>query len=201
MAQQKPTLSADDWADAALDAMVDGGLDGVAVEPLARKLGVTKGSFYWHFANRDALIRASLERWASRETEQIIARAKGVKQPRKRIQTVFKAANGSEREGHLYLALAAASRDPRVAHFVHKVSQRRLDFLSECYRALGLPTRDARKWATFAYSTFLGTLQLRRDNPSALPPGAMFNEYLRLLIETLIPRSGEQPPAANEQAA
>ncbi len=128
-------------------------------------------------------------------------RGRGVKEARERFRAVLRAAKGSEREGCLYLALAAGSRDPRVADFVRKVSQRRLDFLSECYRALGLPTRDARKWATFAYSTFLGTLQLRRDNPSALPPGAMFNEYLRLLIETLIPRSGEQPPAANEQAA
>ncbi|MEC9406425.1 MAG: TetR/AcrR family transcriptional regulator [Abyssibacter sp.] len=201
MGQQKPTLSAEDWADAALEAMADGGLDSVAVEPLARKLGVTKGSFYWHFANRDSLVRAAVERWAQRETEQIIERARGVKQPRKRIQTVFKAANGSEREGHLYLALAAASRDPRVADFVHKVSQRRLEFLTECYEALGLIERDARKWATFAYSTFLGTLQLRRDNPSALPAGPFFNEYLRLLIETLIPRPGEQAPAASAERA
>ena len=67
--------------------------------------------------------------------------------------------------------------------------------------SLGLIERDARKWATFAYSTFLGTLQLRRDNPSALPAGPFFNEYLRLLIETLIPRPGEQAPAASAERA
>ena len=35
----------------------------VAVEPLARRLGVTKGSFYWHFANREALVAAAVTRW------------------------------------------------------------------------------------------------------------------------------------------
>lgn len=193
----KPQLSADDWADAALDAMADGGLDAVAVEPLARKLGVTKGSFYWHFANRSALVRAAVERWAQTETDRIIERASGVSDARKRIQVVFKAANGSERAGRLYLALAAASRDPLVAEFASRVSQRRLEYLTECYEALGLAPRDARKWASFAYSTFLGTLQLRRDNPGALPEGPAFNDYLRLLIETLIPR--DQAP--REQSA
>ena len=59
----RQSLSAQDWAQAALDVMVARGLDGVAVEPLARELGVTKGSFYWHFANRDALLDAALQLW------------------------------------------------------------------------------------------------------------------------------------------
>lgn len=200
MAHDKPQLTAEDWADAALDAMADGGLDAVAVEPLARKLGVTKGSFYWHFANRSALVRAAVERWAQIETESIIERARGVTDARKRIQTVFKAANGTERAGRLYLALAAASRDPLVAEFASRVSQRRLEFLTECYQALGLSSREARKWASFAYSTFLGTLQLRRDNPGALPEGPAFNDYLRLLMATLIPRGNAAPFTAPRAA-
>ena len=46
----------DDWVEAARSAMVEGGIDAVAVEPLARRLGVTKGSFYWHFKDRRALL-------------------------------------------------------------------------------------------------------------------------------------------------
>ena len=48
----KKTLTAEDWARAALEAIAEDGVTAVAVEPLARSLGVTKGSFYWHFANR-----------------------------------------------------------------------------------------------------------------------------------------------------
>ena len=52
-------LSADDWAQAALDLIAEQGVSAVAVEPLARRLGVTKGSFYWHFPSRDALLQAA----------------------------------------------------------------------------------------------------------------------------------------------
>ena len=58
--QSRKRLTARDWADAALAAIGERGLAGVAVEPLAARLGTTKGSFYWHFANRDALIEAAL---------------------------------------------------------------------------------------------------------------------------------------------
>jgi AcrR family transcriptional regulator len=65
-------LSASDWTAAALDALAAGGLAAVAVEPLATRLGTTKGSFYWHFTNRDALLRAVLERWERTDTEDVI---------------------------------------------------------------------------------------------------------------------------------
>ena len=55
-----------DWVDAALEAIEEGGLPAVAVEPLARRLGVTKGSFYHHFADRRELVRATLDEWQRR---------------------------------------------------------------------------------------------------------------------------------------
>ena len=64
-------LSAEDWALAALDVIAEQGLAAVAVEPLARRLGVTKGSFYWHFPSREALLVAALERWEVMEQETV----------------------------------------------------------------------------------------------------------------------------------
>ena len=55
--------SRDDWVEAAWETLGEAGVDGVRVEGLARKLGVTKGSFYWHFKNRRDLIDALFERW------------------------------------------------------------------------------------------------------------------------------------------
>jgi len=63
----RQNLTADDWAAAALEAMASSGIEAVAVEPLARSLGVTKGSFYWHFPNREALMRRALELWSVRK--------------------------------------------------------------------------------------------------------------------------------------
>ena len=63
MVSESTRLSAQDWARAALKAIAEGGLAAVGVEPLARTLGVTKGSFYAHYRNRDELITAALEEW------------------------------------------------------------------------------------------------------------------------------------------
>ncbi len=181
-------LSADDWAQAALDAITRGGVSAVSVEAIARELKVTKGSFYWHFRNRAALVNAAMQLWEQRETDDIIALADSIDDPRKRIQEVFRAATNSSNAGRLMLALAAASDAPEIADFMHRATARRLDFLTECYAALGQPAAEARRWATFAYSTFVGSLQLARDNPDALPQGQDMTEYLRLCISTLIPR-------------
>ena len=57
-------LDAAAWIAAAFDALAEGGIDAVRVEPLAKALGITKGSFYWHFADRRALLDAMLDAWA-----------------------------------------------------------------------------------------------------------------------------------------
>jgi AcrR family transcriptional regulator len=57
-------LAADDWLRAAFEIMVDEGIGGVKVPRLCERLGVTKGSFYWHFADVDAFLGALATRWA-----------------------------------------------------------------------------------------------------------------------------------------
>jgi AcrR family transcriptional regulator len=187
-AEVRQNLTAAAWAEAALDAIATGGLDAVAVEPLARRLGVTKGSFYWHFANRDALLRAALARWEQAETDDIVARVGPEPDPYARIVKLFKSANASYRAGRLYLAIAAAEDKPIVKAFVRRVSERRMNYLYECYRALGFSEGPARHWARFAYATFMGNLQIGRDTPDLMPAGAEFSEYVKLMIKILIPR-------------
>lgn len=195
---EKQNLTADAWAEAALEAMASGGLDAVAVEPLARALGVTKGSFYWHFENRDALVRAALELWERHETLDVVSGLEDEPDPQERIFKVFRRANSSYRAGRLYLALAAASDNPIVGERVRRVSQMRLEYLQRCYRGLGLSEIDARLWSTFAYATFIGNQQVNRDAPAMFPSGPQFREYFKLMIRTLIPRErtamdGEHP--------
>lgn len=190
---EKQNLTADAWAEAALEAMATGGMDAVAVEPLARALGVTKGSFYWHFENRDALIRAALEVWERHETLDVVSGLDDVPDPQERIFKVFRRANSSYRAGRLYLALAAASDNPIVGERVRRVSQMRLEYLHGCYRELGLSENDARLWSTFAYATFIGNQQVHRDAPAMFPAGPQFRDYFKLMIRTLIPRERAAP--------
>lgn len=190
----RQNLSAEDWAAEALDAMAAGGLEAVAVEPLARRLGVTKGSFYWHFPNREALVHAALQLWERRETEDAISGVEEEPDPYERIVKLFKRGNSSYRAGRLYLAMAAASDDPAVGKVVKRVSERRLNYLQKCYLALGLSEHDARLWSTFAYATFIGNQQVHRDAPDSFPAGTDFREYFKLMLRTLIPRPRSPHP-------
>src|SRR2546421_7674785 len=67
-------LDEEAWIEAALDLLVSGTADSVGIEPLAKQLGVTKGSFYWHFRDRAALLSGMLRQWQQRATTGIIAR-------------------------------------------------------------------------------------------------------------------------------
>ena len=163
-------LSADDWTSAALAALAEGGVGAVAVEPLAARLGATKGSFYWHFRNRDALLEAALQRWERLETDDVIARVETEPDPRRRLRKLFFHAiggglPGKARTGSVEPALQAAAVHPLVAPVLARVTHRRLDYLDAQFRALGLPPAVARHRALLAYTAYLGHTQLAHATP------------------------------------
>lgn len=182
---KRDNLTTDDWASAALDAIADDGADAVAVEPLARRLGVTKGSFYWHFANREALLTAALTLWEKQETEEVFEHARHETHPARRLYKLFAHAKGSVQASRIYMALAS-SHNERIREFVRRVSERRLQFIYECYRGLGFSVEEAERWATLAYSVYLGTMQQRRDMPEGMDED-QYHEYVRFVIGWLIP--------------
>ena len=59
----RPNLTPFDWTIAGIAALAEGGVDAVRVERLAKRLGASKGSFYWHFADRPALLQSMLALW------------------------------------------------------------------------------------------------------------------------------------------
>jgi AcrR family transcriptional regulator len=189
----RKTLTAEDWADAALDAIAEGGVDAIAVERLARRLRVTKGSFYWHFSNRKALLSAALERWERQQTDDVIARAEMELDGEARIDRLFRGADGSKRAGQLYLAFAAAAKDPLVGAVVRRVNQRRIGFMVQNYQTMGLGAAEARQRALLSYSVYLGTLQLRRDAPELIPAGPEFHDYMDYISQVLIPGFEPEP--------
>ncbi|HEX9857476.1 MAG TPA: TetR/AcrR family transcriptional regulator, partial [Paracoccaceae bacterium] len=66
--------SADLWLDAAHAALIEGGVEAVKVGPIAARLGLSRTSFYWHFADREALLAALIARWQGQNTGNLIAR-------------------------------------------------------------------------------------------------------------------------------
>ena len=194
--ETRSSLNAEDWARAALDMVAEQGADAVAVEPLARSLGVTKGSFYWHFPNREALLIAAQELWEKTETEDVLARAAKEPDPKVRIKRAFAGARADRRASRMYLAWAqAGASDPVIDRGVRRVSERRLAFLIESYMLLGLDEKAARDWAILAYSVFLGILHVRGDMPEVLPEGPDYQAYVGFLNDRLIPDMPTTPNA------
>src|SRR5438128_4572142 len=117
-------LSAADWIEAAMAAIVEGGVAAVAIEPLAIRLGATKGSFYHHFSNRDALIVAALEDWERSQTEAVIERLDLISDPGERLRAVLAAAFADRAGGVRDAALMAAATHPLVKPIVERVTAR-----------------------------------------------------------------------------
>ncbi|WP_030679442.1 TetR/AcrR family transcriptional regulator [Streptomyces sp. NRRL B-1347] len=184
----KPRLSARDWADAALVAIGEGGLAAVAVEPLAVRLGTTKGSFYWHFANRDALIEAALDRWEERHTDETISEVEAEPDVRRRVRLLFAEAIGSAADDPLEVALLATASDPRVTEAMRRVTERRVAYVAELFAQLGFPGPEARRRGLLAYSVYLGHAQLGHAVPSVLPGEAEFGAYLDEALDVLMMR-------------
>ena len=185
----KARLGRDDWIRAALDAIAAGGLAAVAVEPLARSLGVTKGSFYAHFSNRDELIEAALEAWEHSHAEEQVEQFRAIDDPAERLAAVLRVATEFSQSGapSVHGRLMGELEDPRVRSAVSRVNAARLDRLSETYRELGLTERTARDRARIAYATYLGLLQMAREAPAnrmkKLELERFLGELRRLLID------------------
>ncbi|MBX6357238.1 MAG: TetR/AcrR family transcriptional regulator [Micromonosporaceae bacterium] len=180
-------LSRDDWADAALAAIAQGGLAAVAVEPLAVRLGTTKGSFYWHFPNREALLEAALDRWKERYTSAVNAEVEAastdpVKQLRLLIHRVVETA---ERDP-IGLALLSNADHPAVARALAQVTEQRIDFIARLFVKMGFTPASARQRALLAYSAYLGHAQLAHSTPQLLPASpAARRAYLDHAVSTL----------------
>lgn len=180
-------LSADDWAQAALDLIAEQGVSAVAVEPLARRLGVTKGSFYWHFPSRDALLQAALERWEVGEQENIFGSLEKVADPRERLRALFQLVGHEVKPHIIYSELLKALDHPSVQPVIDRISQRRLDYLVAMFRQAGLQRTDATHRARLAYAAYVGFLQLSLQLQQPRMTSEEFEAYLEHVISTLIP--------------
>jgi AcrR family transcriptional regulator len=184
VASEATRLSAQDWARAALRAIADGGLSAVGVEPLARTLGVTKGSFYAHYRNRDELITAALAEWARSHGDDGLAGLAAITDPAQRMRelltTVVQAVQPLAPSVHL--SLLGDRNDPRVRDAVRRVDRARLDLLTRTYRELGLAPDRAASRARVAYAAILGLLHLAQTDPNAPESAVLADEAIAIFL-------------------
>jgi AcrR family transcriptional regulator len=172
----------DDWAAIALKALAEGGPAAVAIEPLAAAAGATKGSVYWHFPNREALLAGALERWERAHTDDIITTIEREGTAKAKLTALF--VGVLEAPGpHVELALLTAADDPVIAAAVRRVTDRRLDYVAALFRELDFTPAQARNRAALAYSVYLGHAQLVRSTPGTVAalPKSYLDEAMHVL--------------------
>ncbi|CAN5274251.1 TetR/AcrR family transcriptional regulator [soil metagenome] len=167
-ADQSERLSKHDWIVAALQEVGNGGVAQVRIEVLARVLGVTKGSFYWHFKDRDALLGEMLRFWQQSLTSEVgrFVRTK-IETPRERLSYLLGLASEDRSDvpgGTTEHALREWARSSELArHAISDVDSERLTIIAEIYRDMGMSKSRAAAAALLALSHLIGVNVIHRD--------------------------------------
>lgn len=158
-------MTRDDWLDAAFRAVVDGGFDQVRVLLLATNLGVTRGSFYWHFADHAELVAALLARWREREMASNEALAHPASTDARRdLELLLESAlahAGIDLENMRFeLALRGLGRrDPAVAEMLAQVDAQRMRLFTGKFLRYTGDARKAEDLAALFYLAVVGSYQ------------------------------------------
>jgi len=194
VAAMAPQLTPEDWIAAGFRALASGGLAAIRAEAIARDLGVSKGSFYWHFKDVPTFREVMLTHWEDQATDRILAMVEaGAPDPGGRLQLLADLAT-SDLDGpyggfHTEAAIRAWARsDPVAAAVQTQVDRRRLAYLAACFDEAGLP--DAMLRARLSLAALVGAQHLAPTEPASQ------RAQLRLLLALLL-----LPQPITEEAA
>jgi AcrR family transcriptional regulator len=171
-------LSARDWLDQGLKTLAKSGFTALKAEPLAKAMGVSRGSFYWHFADIGAFHAAILAHWREVAAEQIIAGLEASAKDADPLRLLLRQAFG----GTLALEKAVriwATIDPMARAAVQAIDRRRLSYVEGLLKRSGSSADVARARAQILYWAFLGFALSDQPLPKARQQ-AVLDELLRM---------------------
>ena len=180
------TLSAQDWIKAAFLALAAAGAQAIRAERLAQTLGVSKGSFYWHFADVPTLRAAMLAHWEDLATEQIIAAADSSGGDASlRLTLLIDMATSERADSYGGMATEAAIRDwarhdPAAATALERVDARRQDYVAGLFNEAGHDPAAANRAGRLLYAALVGTEHLLQS------PREQVRQDLQHLLTTLL---------------
>jgi len=144
------------WLEAALQALARGGIDRVRVESLAKDLGVTKGSFYWHFKDREQFFDEMLSFWAEQSTQTVITNVHYPTDPAARVRAVAEDIVRRDLAGMDPHIRSWTQYDPERAEIVAGVDKIRFEFIRGLFLAVGFSKNSASLRAHSLYRYALG---------------------------------------------
>lgn len=140
----KKPLDRDAWLRKALDVLFALGIAQVKVEVLARKLKLTKGSFYWHFRNRDDLLRSMVDWWREQQLSFIARLAeRQVADPLAQVRAVIDFTQHTDDSRHDIAMREFARFNKWAALAVATVDQQRVDYLTRLFQAAAFDEKEA----------------------------------------------------------
>ena len=181
----RPTLTPESWVEAATAVLIDQGIDHVRVDTLAGQLGVTRGSFYWHFRDREDLLRRVLQAWADSSTAQLTRRLQSARDnPQQQLHDVISLpfrGRAAARAARIELAIRAwARRDDMARQAMDESDANRLGYHAQIFEALGFAAEEARSRAFLIYSYEVAESLMHRQGSSA------DQQARRALVERLV---------------
>lgn len=178
-------LDRNDWIEAAIDVLAKEGVAGLRVEVLAKHCGVTKGSFYWHFRDRQDLLAAVLERWKEgriRDIEKMTAVMPG--QELEQLHYAIEIYGASRNRKGISIELAVrdwARHDAPAAAVVETVDVYRLECTRKLFIAAGLSDGEAKSRSLLLYGCVFG-LSLMHYTPFDDNPGDLKRRIAELIV-------------------
>ena len=166
-AQPRAQLDRTEWIEAATDVLADQGVDGMRVEVLAKNFGVTKGSFYWHFKDRQDLFNAVLQTWKEgriRDINKQTSSAPG--REREQLMHVIDVYSANRNRKGISIELAVrdwARRDAQTAAVVEEVDTYRLECTRKLFVASGLSDAEAKSRSLMLYAYVFGQSLMAYD--------------------------------------
>lgn len=185
----RTSLTPETWIEAATQVLVDQGIDHVRVDVLATQLAVTRGSFYWHFRDREDLLRRVLQAWRESATEQLTRRLETASaDPREQLRDVISLpfrGRAAARAARIELAIRAwARRDEMARQAVDEADASRIAYHTQVFAALGFAPVEAAQRAFVLYSYEVAESLLTRQG-SAAQKQARCAFMLRLAMQPL----------------
>jgi AcrR family transcriptional regulator len=173
-------LSAQDWLDRGLKVLAAHGVGALKAEPLAKAMGVSRGSFYWHFADVGAYRTAILAHWREVSAERVIAGLEAAAERESPLLLLLRRTFSSR------LALERAVRswaifDPEAKEAVRAIDRRRVDYIEAQLRLAGIETDVAHARAQILYWAFVGYALSDKPLPKATQQ-AVTDELVRLAL-------------------
>lgn len=174
------------WIEEALKAVADGGPDAVRVEALAASLGVSKGGFYWHYKDRQALLAEMLASWEKTWTEDVITEVEGSSDdPRQKLRRLFELA----KSGNFAVELALrdwSRRDRTVESLLRRVDNRRMDYLRSLFGEFCPREEEVEARSMLTFSLFIGSYFIAAHNDRRSR-----SEILQLAVDKLLENPGD----------